>query len=318
MTIRPGELQATTGLTGLAGRPSRGDAGSTSASALNAALGPVLDEIRAATPGYRRWLAGPRTGPESDLVAPWSEADEFGVSQLGSVSPWWMRTVAAELEQVRSEVGDVAAALGRVVAEGIGGSATAICERLVASCLDRGAEAGALSMVLCEMGEQAGAVVDTAVRRVLRVVNEVDEQAPGRGEPEHGDERFERHTEVLRTLRTEIPSALGRLAEIVRAEPVRGLEPPKKWCAGDLDCPPEPARWSPEWAGWSAGPGGWSPRPTRPSWSPEWDGWPPGPTRPVWLPEPGAGARLPDTESRRVEQDMGVRIAQLPDADRPD
>lgn len=303
MLIRPGGPQAATGSTGWAGPPSGGGAGSTPGSALDPVLGPVLDGIRDATPGYRRWLAGPRHGPEADIVAPWSEADEVGVSQFGSVSPWWLGTVAAELERVRSDVGDVAAGLSRVAAAGIGGPATLMCERLVASCLVRGAEAGALSMVLRDAGEQAGEVVDTAVRRVLRVVNEVDEQPPGRAEPEHGAERFEWHTEVLRVLRTEITAALGRLPEIVRDEPVRGVEPPR-WCSGDLGCPPEPTRWSPERGG-SPDPGGWSPEPARPAWS-------------VWSSEPGSGPRLPDTESRRVEQDVGVRIAQLPDSDRAD
>jgi hypothetical protein len=32
-----------------------------------------------------------------------------------------------------------------------------------------------------------------------------------------------------------------------------------------------------------------------------------------WMPEPGTGPRLPGTEARRVETDIGMRIARLPD-----
>ncbi len=255
----------------------------------NPVLGPVLADVRGRGPEYRRWW-GRQPGPESELTAPWSDGDEERVAQLGSPDPWWLRSVADELERVRRDVHDVGVALARIADAAIGGPAAAVCARLAASSHERASEAGALAVNVRDSGDKVEEVLDTLVRRVTRVtdVQQADAQpAPWREPPPSqpnqpgSDDRFEGYIAVLRAVRAELAAAIEQLPALVLGHPEE-LWPPEPW-ARELRAS-EP----------------WAPEP----WAPE-----PG----AWRPEPGVGPLMPDTQARRVEPGYGVRIARLPD-----
>jgi hypothetical protein len=247
-----------------------------SSSTLTSALAPALAEVRERSPEYRRWWSR-QLGRDSDSTPPWSDCDEEKVARLGAVDPWWLRSVAGELDRVRTEVHEVGAALAQIAEAAIGGPAAAVCARLAVSSHERASEAGELSVSLRDAGREVDDLVESAARRVLRTAYVQEEHAqdePTQGEPTQSggpvrepdrpasDDGFERYAAVLRAVRAELAAALGRLPALVLGEP----EDP-----------------------WSRPPAA------------------------GWMPEPGAGPLLPATTARRVEPGYGVRIARLPD-----
>jgi len=256
----------------------------------------ALGEVRAGAPQYRRWWcrehgAGVRTPPRW-APPPWCEQDEDSVARIGSVDPWWLRSVAHELDRAHAELGDVAAALSGLAGSAIGAAASRRCAVLAATCHGRASEAAALAAACRTAGERADDLLDDVARRLTEVLNG---DTPGRsaepgypagcrsgpgsgGSPDGG---FSGYPAVLRAVRAELSSAIERLPALL------GLHPADHAGSGGRSVAPDPA-------GWVSGTGT------------------PGP----WAPEPGSGPLLPGTDARRVETGTGVRIARLPDGPR--
>lgn len=226
---------------------------------------------------------------------PWSDEDEERAAQLGSLDPWWMRSVADELERAHTALGGIGAELAGMAHSAIGGAAAARCALLAAISDERSSEAAALASGARTEGERVGELLDTVARRLTDVVDvrasaespwrepstrELPWREPSwlRGPSPHsdgdgagaarGDGDFGGYAAVLRAVRAELSSAIEQLPTLV------GLHPAARA----------------QLSGWTSepGPGGWTP-------------------------EPGTGPQLPGTEARRVETDTGVRIARLPD-----
>jgi hypothetical protein len=189
-----------------------------------------------------------------------------------------MRSVADELERAHTDLREVGAQLQRVAGSAIGTAAAARCALLAASSHERACEAAELAAGARAMGERAEAVLDSVGRRVTGVLegsSDLNSRALSGGHSDvHSDGYFGGYAAILRAVRTEVDSAIDRLADLFG---------------------PTPGAWAGE---------------VRPTGRTD----PPRPLR--WTPEPGTGPRLPGTEARHVETDVGVRIARLPDEPR--
>lgn len=279
-------------------------------------LARTLDEVRARAPEYRRWWcreyggwsgpprpaqpiaaqpngatagsSGGATALPSDVVAkPWSDQDEERAATVASVDPWWMRSVADELERAHTDLREVAVELGRLADSAIGASASTRCAALAATGHERASEAAALAAGTRSAADRAGEVLDDLTRRLAEVLEGgVPGWRAGRSEPGWGG-----YTALLHAVRTELNWAIDRLPILV------GLHPNDRAETGGRLTSVDPTGWTPQpggATGWTAEPG----------------------TGPVWSPEPGTGPQLPATDARRVETDTGVRIARLPDRPR--
>lgn len=270
------------------------------------ALVPVLDrvlaEVRVHALEYRRYRSDEHR-PDDGSIPPWSDQDEETAAELGSLDPWWMRSVADELDRARIVLHDMGAELARMADTGIGGSAAARCALLAANSHERAAEAAALASGARAAGDRVEEVLRTVARRLSEVVGDRLSQressrwgsvssgsprkepstreplwrepswlgetpSPGNAAEGRLDGYFDDYAAILRAVRAELRSAIEQLPALV------GLHRTDRA----------------EHSGWTAerGPGG-------------------------WMPEPGDGPQLPGTEARRVETDTGVRIARLPD-----
>jgi hypothetical protein len=256
----------------------------------------VLAELRARAPEHRRWWSrehGAAGAAPDWSTAPWSDEDEARAAELGSVDPWWMRSVAGELERAHTDLRDVGAELARMAGSAIGGAASSRCALLAATSHERATEAAMLASGARTAGDRAGELLDTVVHRLTDVVDAAASREPGPwavgpwasapwepgpggpdphriedGPGRHGEGFFDGYEAVLRAVRTELSSALELLPTLV------GIHPADR----------------PVLSEWAAEPG-----------------------RGSWVPEPGTGPQLPGTDARRVETDIGVRIARLPD-----
>lgn len=244
------------------------------------ALERALAEVRARAPEYRHWWVrehwsgsnGPAHPGAQEPVPPWSDHDEERAAQLGEVDPWWMRTLAHELERAHADLRDIGAELTRMADSAIGTSAARRCARLASSSHERAGEAAGLASEIRTAGENAAELLNGVFRRLAAVDPDAhSDGAAGRArapDSAAGDDRaggFGGYAAVLRAVRAELSSAVERLPALVGIHPTHRTEP----------------------GGWAAHPG-------------------------AWAPEPGDGPRLPGTDARRVETDTGVRIARLP------
>jgi hypothetical protein len=291
------------------------------------ALAEALAEARHRAAEYRRWWIVQEAGVEP----PWSASDDAAVARLESVDPWWLRSVADELDRVRSLVLEASAALAGLAAGD--GPAAAVCARLGAGAEERAGALTALAAGVRASAERAAETVEQMARRAL---------ATGRHPTGTGEEWHHRHADLLRGLRDGLSGAVAT------------------WCPGDTGCPDTPGPWRPGEPGgnWSNGESAGEPSGQRLAGEPSCgesagepsghrlpsdpdDGWSPGvvsagepgtrwlpgdPARPV-LPggsasashpavarvEDGVGVQLPDTGGRRPGPERGVRVAWLPD-----
>lgn len=247
---------------------------------LPSGLEQALTEVRDRTSGYRRWLGECRTtapdGPGS--TPPWSERDEELVGKLAAVDPWWVRSVADELEKAHTRLRDIGAELARIADSGIGPAAGARCVQLAATIHERATEAAALASGACAAGDRADDLLDELTKRLAELVEGLlgggsgparEPRRPGVGP----GGVFDGYEAVLRAVRDQLRSAVDQLPTLV------GIHPGDR--AGS-------ARWTDPSGPAVPGGGGWTP-------------------------EPGTGPRLPGTDAHRVETDVGVRIARLTD-----
>ena len=240
----------------------------------------ALAQVRVRAPEHRRWCV--EQGAGTGATPPWSDEDEQQAAELGSVDPWWMRSVADELARAHSELRDLGAELARMAGSAIGSGATARCASLAATSHERATEAATLASGARSAGERADELLDDVVRRLTDAQSQ---GAPSAGLPwpepsgsrsdgdsdGSGSSYFEGYEVVLRAVRAELSSALEVLPTLVG---LHQADPAER--------------------------GGWAPQAGTDRWSSE----------------PGTGPQLPGTAADRVETDIGVRIARLPDGPR--
>jgi hypothetical protein len=280
-------------------------------------LGRVLAEVRAGATEYRSWWSR-EDGPDTDSTPPWSDQDEETAAEIGSLDPWWMRSVANGLERARIDLHDVGAELARMADAAIGGSAAARCALLAEITHERAAEAAALASGARSAGNRVDEVLGSVARRLNEVVDGPASQldsSPWERSP------WERSPWE--------PASSGSPWREPTTRELPWREP--SWLTGPDPHPPDKgagARSGGPFDGYAAVlravraelSSAIEQLPTlvglHPTDRGDHGGWTAEPGRGTWMPEPGYGAQLPGTEARRVETDVGVRIARLPDGPR--
>jgi len=306
------------------------------------AIAPVLAALRDWRGVYERWLEHPgRRGGDASgpVAAPWSAADEARLERLAGTDPGELAASAARLDAVATDLGVIGWTVGTAgVRGGIGTAAEGRCVELATAITSRVAEltglaedlrsaAASVEALLAELAYQeprVGEGVDGGAHRfpalAHRDVEEADRAPGARDDPGDLarwaglDELVARHAAVVIALR-----AAAAAAERALGDPGGG------------------------WAG-SCGPGIWVSEGPQPVDELVVDQDYEQRVGQVWQPLPapgaaevpevaelprgagirevadvprGAGPLLPGTEGGRSGTDLGVRIAQLPDAAAP-
>jgi hypothetical protein len=217
------------------------------------------------------------------------------LDRLTGIDPDELAFSAAQLEQVAAELREIGSAV-RSAAErfGIGPAPAARCAALATSVQGRADEASELADTLRSASVRFDGLLTELVHQVLRAAEQsgrTDSAEPSMGwtpveTPGSSDP-------VLAALRAGLDSADRLLGSL--------------WCPADTVCPdysesPEPSGQT-EWAGAPAYPASasaiWQPLPSPAAGT------------------PGTGPQLAGTESDRVREDNGVRVATMPDAPSP-
>ncbi|HTK63153.1 MAG TPA: hypothetical protein VL595_12275 [Pseudonocardia sp.] len=191
-------------------------------SELPAGLARAVEQVRALAPEYGRWL---REGADSDgpgSASPWSQRDDELVSRLAAVDPWWMRSVADELDTAHHRLRDIGAGLARIADSAIGPAAGARCAQLAATGHERATEAAALASGARTAADRADDLLDEVTRRLIELVDGGSSCRSGSGSGRVGRDSgrlFDGYQAVLHAVRAELSAAIERLPTLVGIHP---------------------------------------------------------------------------------------------------
>lgn len=320
-------------------------------SARLAPIAPVLAALERWRPVYLRWWDHPCRRPGGDAAGPgpaarpWSAEEQERFDRLAGTDPGALAAAADRFDAVAAELGEIGRSAGAVGAEAaVGPGAAVSCTALAAAIGSEATEVTALAGELRAASARLDAWLTELVGQVLRVgdgvrdggayrsslwlaqrdADEADAVAslvpgcPGRAALELAEPAA-----LARWVRLdELAGGHGAVLAVLRA----GLAAADGWDDGP-GSPTGAGRWAGTDAelGVDAGPG-----PDRPGGTAGWLSEGPAPVPDVvvdreyrdrvnrdWqplVPEAGTGPELAGVEGHRAGTDIGVRVAELPDA----
>jgi hypothetical protein len=269
----------------------------------------VLAEVLAGwAPTYQR--RGRPPFEAAGAVVPWSAADQARLDRLLDADPATMAASADRLTREATALEEI----GRAVAEvgkrgGVRAEAAQRCAELAAAIRDQAGEAGALAQDLRAAAAGVEHLVTEVLAQLRRLVDTLGDARSARylgprdGEAGVARPADDRDSPALAEL-------LGRHAQALA--PLRAVLTEVEWCSpsGELgDC----GIWESGWSAPEAAVVG------RDDADQVWRVWQPLAEPGASVAEdrsipPGTGPLIPGTDGVRPGPDLGVRIAQLPDA----
>jgi hypothetical protein len=278
----------------------------------------VLAEVLADwAPAYQRWRRHPFR--PADAVVPWSAADQARLDRLADADPGTMAASADRLTRVATALEEI----GRAVVEigergGVGAVAARRCAELAAAIRDRAGEAGALAHDLRAAAARVEHLVAEVLAQLGQLVDTLGDVRPARHlGPRAGEAGVARLADDRDW--PALAELVGRHAQALA--PVRaalaGVDAADEWCSASGE-QGDGGIWESGWSAPAEAAVG------RDAADEVWRVWQPlpdpgasvGPGMPGTVAS-GAGPLMPGMDGVRPGTDLGVRIAQLPDAPAP-